>query len=151
MVAALVLFLLVSGMQNVRANDTDWEVFSKNLVRALKSDNAGLQQSAMQFVIKYKGQLDVKDAVFEVMRVFRSHQNPKVRQLALVTLTHMNSNWAMEFLRRRIQFEGNEEIKRQLIVINYNSYKTKTEAIKTVTISENDFDSLEKQLLANSD
>lgn len=150
MIAVLVLFVLVSGVQKARANNTDWEVFSTNLVRALTSDNAGLQQSAMQLVIKYKGQLDVKDAVFEVMGVFRKHHNPKVRQMALVTLTYMNSDWAIGFLRRQIQYEGNKEIKRQLMAIDYDSYQNKKEANKSAEISKDDFESLEKQLLAKS-
>lgn len=133
-----------------QTQNVDWEIFSKNLVNALQSENEGLQQSAMQLVIKYDSRLDVKDAVFDVMQVFRNHKNQKVRQLALITLTNMNSKWAMGFLKRQIQFEGNPEIRHQLVAINYASFEKKTAPEENLTISQKDFNNLQEQLLAIS-
>lgn len=118
--------LVLTGM--TFANDTNWKSFSKNIVIALQSENPGLQQSAMQMVIKYGDRLNVKDAVFDVMRVFRNHPNTRVRRLALITLTKMNSNWANYFLTRQIRFEKVASIKRQLIS-HYLSKNRKTKSI----------------------
>ena len=45
-----VLFLFLSQAQ---AQQTDWEVFGKNLVKAIQTGNEGLQQSAMQLFIRF--------------------------------------------------------------------------------------------------
>jgi hypothetical protein len=110
-------------------NITDWKTFSKNLVHALNTENEGLQLSAMQKIIFYGDKLNVNDAVFKVMSFFRDDKNENVRMLALMTLRSMHSNWAMDFLKRAVQFEENPRIKRQICVIlhEYNTKKMKTE------------------------
>ena len=104
------------------SGEVNWEVFSTNLVVALQSDNAGLRQSAMQLVIRYGDRLDVKDALFDVVGVFRNHKTRNVRLLALSALGHMNSNWAFDFLKRSIKFEDDPVIKRQVIATVNNFY-----------------------------
>lgn len=111
LVIAVVLF---SGLQTVNASDVEWAKFSKNIVKALKSDSPGLQKSAMQMVIKYGDKLDVGDAVFDVMRVFRNEKDRGERRLALAALVNMNNEWAMDFLKRQGEFEKDPVIKNQL-------------------------------------
>jgi hypothetical protein len=110
-------------------NIVDWKAFSKNLVRALNSENEGLQLSAMQKVILYGDKLNVNDAVFKVMSFFRDDKNENVRLLALMTLRSMHNNWAMDFLKRSIRFEDNPRIKHQmsLIIQEYESQKMNVE------------------------
>ncbi len=124
LVVVLAVFFLLSGFQSVNADNVDWNKFSKNLEKALKSDNPGLRLSAMGMVIKYGEQLDVSNAVFDVVRIFRNSDNQKERQLALVTLYKMKHPWAMDFLKRHIAFEENEALKRQIQVIVYEYYQT---------------------------
>ena len=119
--------VMLTGLQSVQAQEVDWTAFSKNLVQALQSDNEGLMQSAAQMIIKYGDQLDVNDAVFDVMRIYRNDKNQQVRRLALVTLTNMDSEWAKGFLKREIQFEGDPEIKKQLVAINTEAFLEKPE------------------------
>jgi hypothetical protein len=114
--------VLVSGLQMVKASDVEWAKFSKNIVKALKSDSPGLQKSAMQMVIKYGDKLDVGDAVFDVMRVFRNEKNRGERRLALAALVNMNNEWAMDFLKRQGEFEKDPVIKNQLVSLE--SYET---------------------------
>ncbi|RMI17089.1 MAG: hypothetical protein D6681_03750 [Calditrichaeota bacterium] len=113
----LVVASLTLPLSMVSANEANWKAFSKNLVVALQSDNPGLQQSAMQLVIEHGDRVDVKAAVFHVMRVFRHHPDRQVRLLALAALTRMNSSWASGFLKRHIQFEGDPVIRDRLIRI----------------------------------
>lgn len=109
--------------------DVNWEAFSKNLVKAIRSDNPGLQHSAMQMIIRYGDHLNVKDARFDIVGIFRTDKNPKVRQLAMVTLFHMKDDWAMYFLKRNIKFEKDEGILKQNCCI-VNAYYAEKEAQK---------------------
>jgi hypothetical protein len=113
----LVIMVIVFTVEGVYASDVNWEMFSKNIVRALQSDNEGLQQSAMQLVVKYGPKLDTKDAVFDVMRIYRNNKNQQVRRLALITLTKMQSKWAMDFLKGEIKYETDPVISKQLIAL----------------------------------
>lgn len=99
-----------------------WQGFSKNLVVALKSENEGLQVAAMGMVIRYGEQVNVKNAVFDVMSVYRNHENEDMRRMALVTLGQMESKWAMDFLSRAERFEKSETLRHtiQAVVKDYN-------------------------------
>ena len=119
------LFFIGSLQAKTSVNEVDWEIFSKNLVNALKSENSGLQQSAMQFVIRYGDRVQVRDALFEVVRVFRRGKNRGTRLLALAAMSKMNSNWAFYFMKRGIKFENDPIVKRQLLAIVIDHYNRK--------------------------
>ena len=85
--------------------ETQLQIFSKNLVNALKSDHEGLKAAAMGMVIRYGDQVNVKEAVIDVMHVYREHESESMRRLAIVTLGQMNSNMAIAYLERALQFE----------------------------------------------
>jgi hypothetical protein len=104
-----------------QAQQVDWDVFGKNLVKAIQTGNDGLQQSAMQMIIRYADNLNVKDAAFDVVSIFRNQKNPKVRQLAMVTLYHIKHDRAMYFLQRNIRFEKDEAV-RELNSTLVNAY-----------------------------
>ncbi|NBC16346.1 MAG: hypothetical protein GVY18_03410 [Bacteroidetes bacterium] len=89
----------------------DWAAFSTNLVNALATDNDGLQQSAMQLIIKYRERVDVHRARFDVMRLYRDHDDDRVRRMAVVTLGAMDNNWALGFLARSVTFEDDPAVR----------------------------------------
>lgn len=96
---------------------TDWKSFSKNLVAALKTDNTGLQVSAMQLVIKWKDRINVNDAALDLVKLYRSHKNEYVRQMALVTINTMSNDWAAGIVVRDLNFEESERMKRMMVAI----------------------------------
>lgn len=104
-----------------------WDLFSDNLVRALKSDYESIRLSAMQLVIRYGDQVDVDPAVFEVVRLYRDHKNTDVRRMAVVALGKMENRWAMDFLARSEGYEKNPEV-RQTIQAVLADYTAKTPA-----------------------
>ncbi len=110
-----ILFYITTGWsdENALSKKADWDVFSKNLVQAIKHGNEGLKCSAMQLIIKHADSVDVNEAVWDIMAIFKHHENPKVRQLAMVTLYKMKHDWAMFYLKRNLQFESNEAIYKQ--------------------------------------
>lgn len=144
-VTLIIIGVIIFGLQAANGSEINWKGFSKNLIKALKSDNPGLQQSAMQMVIRYGDWLDVKEAEFDVMRVFRNHKNQSVRQLALTALVNMNSKWAIGFLRTQIEFESDPLIKKNLVAFTSDAYKKKA-AKADMTAAMEDFTKLQMQI-----
>lgn len=94
--------------------------FSKNILTALHSENAGLKISAMQKVVKYKDLVDINNSVLELMRVYRKSNDEKMRQLALVTIHAIQNDWALGILKRDLQFEQSPKIKKLMIAVLNN-------------------------------
>ena len=95
----------------------DYEAFSKNLVKALKSENQGLQVSAMQQVIKYNDKVNVDDAIIELVRVYRRHSDERFRRLALATISATQNEWALGIVKRDFQFEKNLKVKKMMAAV----------------------------------
>ena len=68
----------------------------------------------MGLVIKHGPRVDVKDAVYEILHVFRTHENAKVRLLALVALSKIDHARTNYLLKRQIAFEADPIVKRQI-------------------------------------
>ena len=96
---------------------TNWNAFSKNLVVALKTDNLGLQISAMQHIIHWADHLKVGEAAPVLIRLYRNHENVRVRQIALVTINAINNDWAKGIVKRDIAFEESARIKKMMYAI----------------------------------
>jgi len=109
---ALAFMLMIINTATAQTTDrkVDWEIVSENLVNAIQSDNPGLQQSAMRVVIQFSDYVDVDEALLDMMRLYRFSDDSKVRQLALVTLNKIGSEYAMDFARRNLEYETDEKI-----------------------------------------
>jgi hypothetical protein len=117
LIIAVITLHFVIGTASATEKPTDWSSFSASLVRTLTSPNEGLQLSAMTQIIKYADHLDVDNAVFNVMRIYREHENEKTRQLALTTLYKMKNKWAINYLRRAVLFEESPVLKKHIFHI----------------------------------
>ncbi len=110
----IALALLLMIINTVTAQTTkrivDWDLVSQNLVIAIQSNNPGVQQAAMRLVIQYADNLNMDDAVLDMMRIYRFNEDSKMRQLALVTLHKIGSEYAMDFAKRNLKFEADEKI-----------------------------------------
>ena len=91
-----------------------WKTFSKNLVVALKSDNDGVCAGAMGMVIRFSKKVDVSDALFDVVSIYRNHEDENMRRMALVTLGKMDSPLAIGFLTRAEQFEKSDVLRQTM-------------------------------------
>lgn len=123
---ALLLMIISTTSAFATERDVNWDVVSENLESALQSNNPGLQQSAMRLIIQYADYVDVDDAVFNMMRLYRHSDNSKVRQLALVTLHKIGDEYAMDFVKRNLKYETDEKIIKlsNAVLSNYNGYAT---------------------------
>ncbi|MEM8484984.1 MAG: HEAT repeat domain-containing protein [Bacteroidota bacterium] len=91
-----------------------WKTFSKNLVVALKSENDGVSAGAMGLVIRFSEKVDVSDALFDVVSIYRNHEDENMRRMALVTLGKMDSPQAIGFLTRAEQFEKSDVLRQTM-------------------------------------
>lgn len=88
------------------SDEAAWVQFGENLVVALKSGNDGLQLSALQHIVVYGERVDVSNARFELVRLFRDNKDERVRMTALNALSKMNDAWIADFLYRSARFES---------------------------------------------
>ena len=95
----------------------DWDMFSVNLIWGLTSDNEGLKRSALRYIIKYADSLSVNEMSSNIYEVFRSHEDAKVRQLALVALNKLNCIWCLKNLVDDIYDETDPIIRHQIATI----------------------------------
>ena len=60
-ILSTLLVVAVMGQTSLMAQEhkVNWKAFSINLVEALRTGNPGIQQSAMQRIIRYADKLDV--------------------------------------------------------------------------------------------
>lgn len=86
-------------------SEAHWSQFSNAIVEALVSGKEAFQVAALQMIIQHGPRLDVHDGVFDVVRLYRDHDNDNLRRMAAVTLGSMKSDWAIDFLTRSIRFE----------------------------------------------
>jgi hypothetical protein len=124
-----ILFVFSLNLANAQDHEVNWEAFSKNLVKALATDNEGLQLSAMGMIIRYSDRLDVDDAVFDIIRVYRLNKNHRIRILAMITLHKIQNDWAMYYLRRSMEFETDERVQKQCFRI-LNTYYANLEKLE---------------------
>lgn len=98
-----------------------WEAFSENLVRSLQSEYDGVKSAALGMIIRYGNQLDVDEAVFDVVGIYRTHENEKMKRMALVALGNMENEWAIEFMERAQRFEDSPVLQQTMkaVVADY--------------------------------
>jgi hypothetical protein len=101
------------GTQNrMVLSPLEWETFGQAVEDGLKSDNVGVQSTALRLIIEYKDQFHLSSsAVVSVMHLYREGQSEKVRRMAVVSLGSMNSNLGTGFLERSVQFENSANVK----------------------------------------
>jgi hypothetical protein len=116
----LFIALLICSWTNIAISadkEDKWERASKTMVKGLKNGNDGLKQSIMQNIIRYSDKVDVDEALFDILKIYRDHENDGMRQLALITLYKMDNQWVIAFLERAIKFEKSDRIRKSICAI----------------------------------
>ena len=107
---ALMLLIIDSASAQTTERNVNWDLVGKNLVVGVNSGNPGVQQAAMRLIIQYAEKLNVDDAERGMMRIYRFSDDSKMRQLALVALHKIESEYAMDFAKRNLKFEDDEKV-----------------------------------------
>ena len=89
----------------------DWSNYSKRLIETLTNENKGLQQSALQRIIRYGSYMENdRETVLEIVKIYRSHDDDRMRHMAVIALGELNDKWAMDYLKRAVHFEESSTI-----------------------------------------
>jgi len=112
LIPLMALLFISSGF--AQEKKVDWDKFSENLIWGLNSGNEGLERSAMCFIIKYADSLSVDHMASNIYEIYSSHENTKVRQLALVTIYKLNHIWILKNLVDDIYNETDPIIRHQI-------------------------------------
>ncbi len=98
--------------------DAQWKTYSGHLEQALATDHDGLRQGAMRMIIQYGDNLSIgREAVFNLVRLYRDHRNEGVRRMAVVALGQTGDTWAMDFLTRSARFEKSAAIRHTIYAV----------------------------------
>jgi len=124
---ALIVFIIMLLTSNIFAESRkiNWDAFGTNLIVALKSNHPGLQESAMQRIIRYSDSLEITDAIYDIALIFRFDDNPQMRRLAMVTLSKINTDHSLNYLCQYLKFEDNPSIRKQCSCIIRDYYVSK--------------------------
>ena len=123
--ALIVILMLLTGNIFASNGNVNWDAFSNNLIVALKSNHPGLQESAMQRIIRYSDSLEITDAVYDIALIFRFDNNPQMRRMAMVTLSKINTDYSLSYLCQYLKYEDNPSIRKQCCCIIRDYYVSK--------------------------
>jgi hypothetical protein len=131
-IAAAAFMLFIFSLSSLSAQgkaNTDWDAYSKELMKSLKSPVEGVRLSAMQRIIQYSDSLSVINARYDVMDLFLNEKDQKVRQLALAALSKINNSLDIGRLQLHFKWEKDPVIKMHISfvllekgVISYQEY-----------------------------
>jgi hypothetical protein len=102
----------------------DWVNLSNSIIEKMAAEDFETQRLAMRNIILYNhlysDQLDVDETVFDLLNIYNTNDNPKVRQLAVVTLHSIGNEWAMKNLCEKLKYEKDENLKRFMTYCLYD-------------------------------
>ena len=102
----------------------DWENLSKSLIEKMAAEDFETKRLAMRHIILYGylygDQLKVDETVFDLLNIYNTNKNPKVRQLAIVALHSIGNKWAMKNLCESLKYETDENLKRFMAYCLYD-------------------------------
>ena len=120
----MIVFVLSLASLASAEKKVDWDTFSQNLIVALKTQNTGLQVSAMQLVIQYADKLKMDEAAKDLVKLYRKNKDERVRLMALVTINSIDNDWASSVVKRDFAYEKSTRIKKAMAAIIAKSGKS---------------------------
>lgn len=95
-----------------------WQTYAHQLSGALASGHDGLQEGALRMIIQYGDDLSLdRPAVFDVVRIYRNHPDDRMRRMAVVALGRIHDAWALDFLKRSVQFEETPDVRETILSV----------------------------------
>ena len=104
----------------VRAHVTreQWDTFSDNLEKALACGHEGVQQGALRMIIFYGDNLTIsRAAVHEAVRIYRDHEDDRLRRMAVVALGKIQDPWGLDMLKRSVRFEESPSVRQTILAV----------------------------------
>ncbi len=104
----------------VRAHVTraQWDIFSDNLEKALACGHEGVQQGALRMIIFYGDNLTInRSGVHDAVRIYRDHQDDRLRRMAVVALGKIQDSWGLDMLKRSARFEKSPSVRQTILAV----------------------------------
>ena len=115
-VTALVLFFSATFVF-AQSDLLIWNGNSEELVKFIKSNDENKKVFALQKIIMNPEIVNANHVAYDIYRMYRSHKNDKIRQMALVSLYKMKHYFLLKNLKDDLYKEKNPEIRWQIKVI----------------------------------
>ena len=115
-VTALVLFFSATFVF-AQSDPLIWNGNSEELVKFIKSNDENKKVFALQKIIMNPEIVNANHVAYDIYRMYRSHKNDKIRQMALVSLYKMKHYFLLKNLKDDLYKEKNPEIRWQIKVI----------------------------------
>lgn len=118
MIALLIPFTTARGQST--GTDTlltpqQWVEFHDNIALAIVSENPGVVEGGLRQIVRYGEFLNLeRSSTFDVMRIYRDHDDMNMRMLAVRALGNANDRWAIEFLDMIVEWEENPAVKKAI-------------------------------------
>lgn len=106
-----------SGAETEKDNRINWKTYGENLSLALRSENLGLQRSALQTIILKGDKIELGSGIVDLMNVYLTHENEGFRQLALVAIHKTQNEWAIQYLKANRAQEKSKKLRRLIALI----------------------------------
>ena len=133
-------FFSIAALSAQEKIKTDWDAFSKELLKSIDSSNEGVQLSALQRIIQYSDSLNIANARYSVMNIFMKNEDQKIRQLALAALSKINNPLDMGRLELHFKWEKDPVIKMHISFVllenGWISYKEYGNKYQVAELSE---------------
>ena len=95
-----------------------WDMFSDNLEQALACGHEGVQQGALRMIIFYGDNLTIsRTGVQEAVRIYRDHEDSRLRRMAVVALGKIQDQWGLDMLKRSARFEKSPSVRQTILAV----------------------------------
>ncbi len=106
----VVLIVVTMGISQTFSQTVNWKDFSIGIKMALKSQNQGLQESAVCMIVKYGTKLDLGESLEDLVKFYRNQQAEQIRKLTLLAIYRLDEQKAFDLLAEQLESDQRDAI-----------------------------------------
>jgi len=110
-------FILLSGIILGQSDILIWNETTEELAQFIKSKDDNKKVFALQRIIENPKTVNSNDLVYDIYRIYKNHQNDRLRQMALMALYKTEYFFLLKNLKDDLYQERNPKIRYQIYKI----------------------------------
>jgi len=110
-------FILLSGIIFGQSDILIWNETAEELAQFIKSKDDNKKVFALQRIIENPKIVNSNDLVYDIYRIYKNHQNDRLRQMALMALYKTEYFFLLKNLKDDLYQERNPKIRYQIYKI----------------------------------
>ncbi len=114
---SLIALVLLTEFTFAQSDVLIWNGSSEELVEFIKSNDENRKVFALQKIIMNPKFVNANHVAYDIYRMYRSHKNDKIRQMALVSLYKLEHYFLLKNLKDDLYKEKNPKIRKQIYAI----------------------------------